>query len=134
VGLPWLDLGRDKWTGVDCLGLARTVLIEQKRIEIPLMTEDYLSTREKEECANVFRHYGTDIWRPISTGAEQPFDVVVFRRAGLPAHMGVVVKPGWMLHIEEGRESCIEQYRSRKWEPRLIGFCRHVRLINGDGT
>lgn len=54
----------------------------------------------------------------------EPYDVVVFKRAGRPDHVGVCLGRGEFLHVEEKRSSCIERLTSPKWERRIEGFYR----------
>jgi hypothetical protein len=63
-------------------------------------------------------------WRPV-TGPAAEFDVLVFRVGGLDSHVGTVVAPGRMLHIERDRTSCIERYDGPRWADRLASIWRH---------
>jgi len=47
---------------------------------------------------------------------------------GRPRHVGVVVSPGLVLHIERGAGSLIEDYRSMRLRRRVLGFYRHESL------
>ena len=43
-----------------------------------------------------------------------------------PIHIGVVVRPGSMLHVEEGIDAAVGQYRSDlRIRPRVLRFARH---------
>ncbi len=68
-------------------------------------------------------------WREVSRGAERYGDGVLIRIAGAPAHIGVVLGNGRMLHVlMDGHDSCVESYRTPKWRPRIEGFYRHKAL------
>lgn len=52
-------------------------------------------------------------------------DVVVFNRAGRPAHVGVCIDGGRFLHVEEGRRSQIDRLSAPHWAARIEGFYRY---------
>lgn len=56
----------------------------------------------------------------------QPLDVVVFTRAGRPAHVGLCVGRGRFLHVEEGASSEVARLDSRLWARRLEGVYRYT--------
>jgi|GEM_PF-676541 len=51
-------------------------------------------------------------------------DVVVFNRAGRPAHVGVCVDSGRFLHVEDGGRSVIDRLSAPLWAARIEGFYR----------
>lgn len=64
---------------------------------------------------------------PVAPGSECLFDGVLFRMTGFPIHVGMVVEPGIMLHVQRGADSVIERYRdSMMWRHRIAGIYRHV--------
>lgn len=68
-------------------------------------------------------------WREVPRGAERYGDGVLLRIAGAPAHIGVVMGQGRMLHVlMDGHDSCVESYRTPRWAPRIEGFYRHRDL------
>lgn len=70
-----------------------------------------------------------DAWREVARGTERYGDGVLLRIAGAPAHIGVVMGQGRMLHVlMYGHQSCVESYRTPKWAPRIEGFYRHKDL------
>jgi cell wall-associated NlpC family hydrolase len=124
VGLPFQEKGRGR-DGCDCWGLCVLVFAAEHGIALPSFTEDYASLEEREEIASAFRAAGYDPWRPVPLREERAFDVGLFRRAAIAAHVGIVVEPGLILHAEDGHDSRVEAYRYGKWRTRLIGFYRH---------
>ncbi|MBO9717531.1 MAG: CHAP domain-containing protein [Pseudoxanthomonas sp.] len=56
----------------------------------------------------------------------RPYDVVVFTRAGQPAHVGVCTGKGRFLHVEEGATSRIELLSSPLHARRVEGFYRYT--------
>jgi cell wall-associated NlpC family hydrolase len=127
VGLPWREKGRS-WAGIDCWGLVRLVYAEALGIELPSYIESYASVSERAEIAMLL---SADCerwpWRPLLPGqAEGEFDVALFMRAGIAAHVGVIVGGGRMLHVEPEHESCVMKYRDGRWASRLLGVYRHA--------
>ena len=127
IGLPFIEKGR-ALDGCDCWGLVTTVFAAERGITLPSYTEDYASIAERQEIAAAFQAAEAEPWRPVALGSERGFDVGLFRRGPIAAHVGIVVAPGKMLHAEEGHDSRIEDYRGGKWRTRLIGFYRHREL------
>jgi len=126
VGLPFKEHGRGR-DGMDCWGLCRTVLAERFGLHLPAYVEGYASTEDAKDIARIIRGEMAP-WRPVPAGAERPGDVALIRMLNHPMHVGVVVARGWMLHIEEGIDACLERYDGSKWRRRLIGIYRHQDL------
>ena len=59
----------------------------------------------------------------------QAGDGVLLRILGAAMHVGVVVAPKWMLHIEHGTNAMLEKYTGPHWSKRVIGFYRHEKLF-----
>ena len=127
VGLPWADKGRDR-AGINCWGLHRLILIEQKTIEVSAYTEAYTTTVESQEIAALFAQTREWPWLPVQAGQEQPFDLIVFAACGVDYHCATVVRPGLMVHIERDHLSCITTYRDLRHRARQASFYRHASL------
>lgn len=52
-------------------------------------------------------------------------DLILLNIGGKPAHIGVVIAPGQMLHAYEGGSAVIEPYSSPRWSSRTEGFYRY---------
>jgi len=127
VGLPWQFAGRSR-AGVDCWGLFWLVYRDVLGIEIASYAQETIDAPEREQIAALLESdRNRSPWRPVDT--EQPFDMAVFRRAGIESHVGLVIEPGRMLHILHGGESCIERFDQGRWRPKLIGLHRHESLL-----
>lgn len=142
IGLPFAELGRDR-TGLDCWGLARLVLAERFGLgALPDFRGQYRTTRDRQ-LADVFRAEMAR-WQPVAdsqpgggsgpgihAGSPHwgvlPGDVVVLRIGGAPAHVGVVVAPGWMLTIDRKTASHLDRLDSLRWRGRIEGYFRHAR-------
>jgi hypothetical protein len=60
----------------------------------------------------------------IEPGQEQVFDVVLMREMGVIRHVGVVVQPGLLLHVQREGTSLIERYGHGPLKHRVAGFYR----------
>jgi probable lipoprotein NlpC len=91
--IPFRDRGRDAQTGCDCYGLARLILWQQAGIEMPAfdVVDDRAGTIERESRMLI----------PIEPGQELRFDFVVLRGMGSDSHLGLVTRPGWLVHTEQ---------------------------------
>lgn len=128
IGLPWRERGLTR-DGIACWGLCRLVYAEVLGLTVPDYAAEVASLEERAEVAAVFAE-GTfaGSWRSVPEDEAHPFDVAVFRRAGLDAHVGLVTEPGRMLHITAGQDSGIVSYTDGRWAPRLSGVYRHEAM------
>jgi len=129
IGLPWQDRGLTR-SGIACWGLARLVYAEVLGLDVPDYAAEVASLEDRTEVATVYAG-GTAFgpWHAVSESEAREFDIVVFRRAGLDAHVGIVVTPGRMLHITSGQDSAIVSYADGRWAPRLSGIYRHTATV-----
>lgn len=124
VGLPYLAGGRTR-DGIDCWGLFNLVWAEHFKRPLP----DYegeiwrpgASAKAVSEGANAY----SARFKRVENGQEQCGDGIIFRMRGVPLHLALVVAPGLMLHVEDGVDACIENYRSFQWEKRIVDFYRY---------
>jgi cell wall-associated NlpC family hydrolase len=130
IGLPFEEKGRDRGS-VDCWGLVSLVLSDIHGItSLPAYTEEYASTAERAELAAIFARDALAFpWHWVPDDEARPFDVVLFNRAGIMCHVGIVTERGRMLHVESGRESCVERYDIGRWATRFAGVRRHAELM-----
>lgn len=136
IGIPWLDLGRTR-EGCDCWGLVRLAMKGQFNIDLPLYDTGY-ERADKENLPAIVGIIARELphYREIATadpntglmplGTEMPGDVLLLRQRGVNGHLGLVVARYTMLHIEEGVDSCIEDYADKAWRRRLVGCYRYV--------
>lgn len=125
VGLPFVERGITRH-GVACWGLVHLVYREVLGIEVPDYSVGVLSIAERERIAEIFAGATTTgPWVEITLQDVAAFDVLVFRRAGLDMHVGLHVAPGRMLHATSGELSCIVDYSTGAWAPRLSAVYRH---------
>ncbi|SDM99871.1 NlpC/P60 family protein [Methylobacterium phyllostachyos] len=114
-GLPWRERGLTR-EGIACWGLCRLVYAELLGIAVPDYAAVGASLGERAEVAAMFAG-GTmqEPWASIPEIEARPFDIAVFRRAGLDVHAGIVTQPGRMLHITAGHDSAIVAYAAGRW-------------------
>ena len=128
MGIQYRDHGRNLEGGLDCWGLARLVLEKEAAIELPLLEHlKFHQGCDRRVLSKAIEDYDKAAidWRRLMVDESvECFDVVWLRNGG-PIHFGVVVDPGWMLHVEQGSDSCLERYDSLIWKNRIVGVFRH---------
>lgn len=128
IRIPFVEHGRDR-DGVDCWGLVRLVYFDRLGIDLPTLT-GYANTKDKLTIPGIIGQESS-LWQPVSLGAEKELDVAVFRICGVPMHVGIVVKPGIMLHSECGSGTYVANYLTEmQWVRRLEGFYRYAECSN----
>lgn len=141
VGVPFLDGGRTL-DGCDCWGLVRIVLAERAGIEVP--SYDAISALDLIRVARqVGRSLDVAPWRTrVAVGDERVLDVAVLRvhrsvergsgtDPRMPAHVGVIVGPGLVLHAQDGVNSVVQPIADQAIWRRIIGIFRHDALAGG---
>lgn len=124
IRIPFKEHGRTR-DGADCWGLACIIYAEQLGIELPALT-GYEHTKDKARISTIIKSESIS-WDFIKPGDEKPFDIAVFKMLGQPMHVGVVVKPGLMIHCERGSGVYITYYyKENQWDRRLEGFFRYA--------
>lgn len=124
VGLPYQEGGRVR-SGLDCYGLLRLVINERFGGALPEY-EAIVWCEDRDLLASLMEER-VRLWQPVRQGRERAGDGVLLRVMGRPIHVGVVIAPGWMLHVESGCDSVLERYDiGTRWERRVLGFYRHA--------
>lgn len=130
IGIPFKALGRDR-AGADCWGLARIIYQERRGIILPML-DGYEHIRDRRRMSDIIEQEAKS-WTPIAKDAkaEKTYDIAVFLMVGEPMHVGIVVRPGTMIHCHEGAGVSVEDYsgpdpQARKWSNRLEGFYRYA--------
>ncbi len=123
VGIPYHDRGRSL-VGIDCYGLVCLVYRELRGIELPSYAEGYVTASDRRAIAQLVAG-GLSDWQPVAVGEERPFDGCLMREGARPTHIGLVVSPGLVLHVDRGETSRIERYQHGPLAQRLVGFFRY---------
>jgi len=128
VGIPFVDHGRTA-AGADCWGLFRLAVLEIAGLDLPAYEDHYLSVAERKANADMIRGVVGD-WRPVPAGEERSLDGIIMRDGRYESHVGLVVKPGLMLHTYQGGSSCVDRYHNSPFRERIVSFHRHAALEN----
>jgi cell wall-associated NlpC family hydrolase len=124
VGIPFREHGRDR-TGADCWGLVRIVYWDRYGIVLrDFGVSCYRTTKDSPTIARLCAEEARN-WERVEDPMEG--DVILLKVEGLPRHVGVVVSPGVMLHVEWGLESILEGYTTPMWARRVDSFYRYQR-------
>ena len=119
VGIRFANHPADE--GLDCWQLVRTVYAEQFKVYLPAYDDRYMHALDRSIPATLDAE--RDQW--VAVDDPQPGDVALFTVRGRPRHVGLIVRPGKMLHALKGSDSCIEDYKTELWRTRLVGIYRH---------
>lgn len=123
VGIPYADRGRSR-AGCDCYGLVWLVMRELRGIEMPAFADAYVTAADSAFLARLIA--GEVLaWDPVTLEQARPFDGVLMRRGRSLSHIGIVVEPGRLLHVDEGGESRIERYTAPPVSLCVAGFYRY---------
>lgn len=122
VGLPFEEKGRGPDT-FDCWGALRWIMLHEKGIVLPDYLDTYQTTLDRS-LADVIEREKAAHWRPVDD--PQAFDAILLKQRGVPMHVGLVTKPGWMIHCESGCDTVHVRYYTMNWpESKVMGFFRY---------
>ena len=116
--------------GCDCWGLVRKVYADELGIDIE--PGCYAHVKDSGGCG-ITAARAKEQWIRVPRPERQPFDIVCFSILRDLWHVGVVVDHRLMLHVEQGRVSCLERYDSIRWGRRTDGFYRHPAMDDRPG-
>jgi len=124
IGIPFAEKGRDK-QGFDCWGLVRHVYDKHCGILLPSYDKIYNSTVNdgKDISAKIIEQTNKE-WESVTKALE--FDVIILRVRGLPMHVGLVTRPDYMIHCQQGVGVSHENYTGARWANRVMGFVRYA--------
>lgn len=126
IGIPFRWRGADR-TGVDCYGLVRMVYRDEFHVAIPSLDDEEADSfiRPQGRAGLIDSERSRGYWRHVDEGDLEHGDVVLLRLQGFPAHLGLYVGHGKMLHADERGASCIERTDSPLWRNRIMGYFRY---------
>ncbi|MBD3786829.1 MAG: C40 family peptidase [Sphingomonadales bacterium] len=128
IGTPWAPLGRSR-EGVDCYGLACVIYREELGITLPAYLGDYSLEDEAEIATLIAGGRRSPLWVPVE-GPALAFDLALFRRGRIDAHVGIVVQRGLMIHVTADTSAHHATYLQGPLKHRFTGHYRHVDLIS----
>jgi cell wall-associated NlpC family hydrolase len=132
--IPFLDEGRT-FEGCDCWGLVRLVIAEETGVTLPEF--DGIGALDGARIADtVHREAMSGLWSCVQRRDVRKFDVVVMRGPATiagkirpePTHIGLVVAPRTLFHIEPGRQAMCIGFDSFAVAPRILSFWRYNEL------
>ena len=138
IGIPFLDKGRTR-EGCDCWGLNRLIWSEQFSVRVPSFLDAYEEAHDGVTVAKAIVEYGLKdpIWHRVTAGQESLGDgvhMVGFCKIDghwekAEMHVGIVLVPGVLIHIEHGIDASLMNYREKlAGANRVLGFYRHEEL------
>lgn len=126
IGLPHAPLGADR-SGVNCWTLIVLIYRQRFGVTLPTYLDRFVSLEETEEIAALMSGEAASApWSKVTDAAEG--DVALFRRGSMAAHVGLIIRPGLMLHVAAEDCSKIERYDCGPWRNRLVAIMRHDAL------
>ncbi|WP_349295230.1 NlpC/P60 family protein (plasmid) [Thioclava sp. 'Guangxiensis'] len=120
IGIPYAAFGRDL-EGADCWGLACIVYACELGVDLPDYLGRYASVDEQSEISALIDGAASSPLWAQRIGPPRPFDIAVFRQGQFASHLGLVIRPGVMLHMVGDDRSKVERYSTGPWSRRLIG-------------
>ncbi len=112
-----------------CWALAVLVYRQEIGIVLPSYAGRFTSLEEQAEIAALVDEERNEaVWG--RTDSPCTFDLALFRQGRMETHIGIVVKPGLMLHVTlDDHQPKLEQYETGRWRHRLAGFYRHAQAV-----
>lgn len=120
--IPFAEHGRTR-AGVDCWGLVRLVLAEQRELTLPDYGRGYDSTDDRDAVPAAIRSGLDEGWQALTE--PEPTDLVIFSIFGVPMHCGVMLVERRFLHARKGAGVVVERLDSPMWARRIEGFYRY---------
>lgn len=115
-------VGREYERPHGCFVLVRQVFEEAYGWDVLAHADQGLDLLDPDQRNARLHEYLARYARDVFIEEADEGDVVVIRAR--PYHLGVVVRPGEMLHSYMGGSAVIERYRDPNWWPRLLGCYR----------
>lgn len=119
IGIPFADHGSSA-DGVDCWGLVRHVLACEHGWQLPSYGDNYDKASNQRAVTECIVAGLVEGWERVVKPVEGA--LVIFKMAGKPWHVGLVVAPNQFLHAPSGETSCVERLSDPCWVNRIEGF------------
>lgn len=123
VGIPFRWHGSDR-SGCSCWGLVRLVASDIWGRQLPRHDEIEIGAEKGEASPQPYMEGFTPIDLKDAKEGDLLHMWALYKSRKLPLHVGMVVEPGKVLHIEEGCGSVIVDYRKQPMNRRVIGAYR----------
>lgn len=116
IGIPYENRGSG-FGGCDCWGLVWLYYSEVLGIPIPRYS-GYLDAEAPAMVDYVESRWNQ--WQQVPRSEMRPGDVLALKVGKLAVHCGVYVGEGKMLHVMEGRMSCLERVDRGFWHNAIV--------------
>lgn len=116
IGIPYLNRG-SSFQGCDCWGLVWLYYAEIMHQLIPRY-DGYADAESPTMSDYISERWNQ--WQSIEPTNMEAGDVLALRVGRLPVHCGVYIGQGRMLHVMEGRMSCLERVNIGFWKNNIV--------------
>lgn len=116
IGIPYVNRG-SSFQGCDCWGLVWLYHVEVLKKLIPRY-DGY----ENSESPTIGEYISDrwNQWEPVEPDQKQHGDVLALRVGRHAVHCGIYLGDGRMLHVLEGRMSCLERVNIGFWKNAIV--------------
>lgn len=116
IGIPYANRG-SSFQGCDCWGLVWLYHAEVLKRLVPRY--DGYKDAESADISDYISDRWNQ-WQKVEPANMEPGDVLALRVGRHPVHCGVYVGHGMMLHVMEGRMSCLERVDIGFWKNLIV--------------
>lgn len=120
IGIPYVNRG-STFSGCDCWGLVWLYHREVLKNDIPRY-EGYVDAEDPSIGRYIEERWNN--WDSVQPANMDVGDVLALRVGGLPVHCGIYAGHGRMLHVLEGRMSCLEPVVRGFWKNAIVRIGR----------
>lgn len=120
--IKFVDKGHG-FDGCNCWGLVHLVYKTELGIELPTYENLYTDSKDRDSISALITDEKSKWFEPDKP---KEFDVMLWNVGGMPFHVGLFLRKGFMLHCWQDVDVAIERFPSVKWpEKRILGFARY---------
>ena len=112
IGIPFDEL--------NCWQLMCKIYEEQFNVILPDYQTEYRTFKDRKNIKKIYNRELAE--RAKLLDEPMMYCFIVLRILGLPWHVGLVVSKNQMLHTNHKTGSCVEEFTSKLWVNRIIGF------------
>ncbi len=127
LDVPFEERGRS-YSGWDCYGLIYIAYRDVYGINLPVCSDGYHSTREREKLQDLIVQGKIEDWE--LNDPHQPGDVALVRIMGRDCHVGLMLSEWDMLHVMDRVSAAIEPIDRPPWRDKAYdkveGIYRYV--------
>lgn len=125
IGTPFVHQGRKKGIGVDCAGVVVGIARDNHLAEGFVDPTDYPANPTNRQIEDIL-----DTWMDrVKPQDVQPGDVLFFRYAKLPQHMGVLTEKGTFVHAYKQGFGVVEVTYDKAWRRMTVRGYRFREIV-----